>query len=330
MQNRDHEVNEFLKQSIWANATRKPLNQDASFRQYTRLSLDGQSAMLMDAKPPEQPVAEFDRIAKHLHSLDIKAPQSIQISNDDGLLLLEDLGETTFAQALRNGESEVELYSMATDLLSHLHTQTRASSITLPKYDLGVLQQEAVLLPDWFYPYVAQSSASEQTRQSYQKVWEEVFTALDKPHETLVLRDYHIDNLMVIDENRSRQCAVLDFQDALLGHPAYDLVSLLEDARRDISEPLSDEMHERYFIATNFNKAAFMPWYHALGAQRHCKVLGIFVRLFERDAKPVYLQHLPRVVRLLQQCLAEPNLKPVKMWFEEHLDLNKLKLPLIS
>jgi aminoglycoside/choline kinase family phosphotransferase len=327
MRNRQSEITDFLNDTTWADATGAPLNQDASFRQYTRLTLGKQSAMLMDALPPEKPVAEFDRIAKHLASLGVRAPQSLKLDNENGLMLLEDFGDITFTQALKRGDSESALYAMATDLLTQLHNQPTAASISLPAYDLDVLQQEAALLLEWFYPYVMQSTPSAQISQNYQNAWQEVFKNLDDLPSTIVLRDYHIDNLMVVEQGGTTQCAVLDFQDALLGHPAYDLVSLLQDARRDISGALIEEMLSRYFSANSGYRAAFMPWYHALGAQRHCKVLGIFVRLFERDAKGVYLQHLPRVIRLLAQCLAQSNLKPVRTWFEQHLNLDNLNLP---
>ena len=324
---RQTQIDRFLSGTIWNEAIKSPLNQDASFRQYTRLNLATQSAMLMDALPPEKPVSHFDQIAKHLDSLNIKAPQSYKTDEENSLMLLEDLGDMTFTKALHQDYDEAQLYAMATDLLTKLHSQKQAADIALPPYNLNTLQQEAALLTQWFYPYIVGTRPTEEISESYQNAWKEVILTLDQQSETLVLRDYHVDNLMVIKQNGTIQCAVLDFQDALLGHPAYDLVSLLQDARRDIPTTVVNQMLERYFVVTKANQAQFMLAYHVLGAQRHCKVLGIFVRLYERDAKPIYLQHLPRVVSLLSNCLAQPNLKPVKHWFEQYLPLHHLTLP---
>ena len=180
------------------------------------------------------------------------------------------------------------------------------------------LQREADLLIDWFLPAVTGAPAPAAVAAEYRAVWRALYPLADAAPPTLVLRDYHVDNLMELPGRAGvAACGLLDFQDALIGSPAYDLVSLVNDARRDISPALRDAMVERYLAAfPALDRESFLAAAAMLSAQRNCKIVGIFTRLMARDGKPVYLQHIPRVWRLLEADLVHPALAPLKVWLD--------------
>ena len=177
-----------------------------------------------------------------------------------------------------------------------------------------------MLLVDWYQPYITTGVGNEGVKERYADAWIEVLSSLPKPTKTLVLRDFHVDNLMRLHGRQGiSACGLLDFQDALIGPSAYDLVSILEDARRDLCPDLVSKMLDRYYDGMKMGKeevADFNKWYRVLGAQRHCKVLGIFVRLLRRDGKGAYMEHLPRVLELLRAQLRHEELAPLNGWFE--------------
>ena len=174
---------------------------------------------------------------------------------------------------------------------------------------------------DWYAPAALGRPLSKPRREEYLDLWRTILPQAALPDETLVLRDYHVDNLMLLpDRSGVRGCGLLDFQDAVWGPPSYDLVSLLEDARREVPAELRSRMTERYLAAfPALDRAAFLRSAAVLAAQRNCKILGIFTRLWKRDGKPRYLVHLPRLWRLLEQDLANPNLAPIARWLDRHL-----------
>jgi aminoglycoside/choline kinase family phosphotransferase len=300
-----------------------PLAADASFRRYFRVRLaDGGTRVVMDAPPAQEDVGAFARIARLLHDLDLSAPEILAEDRADGLLLLEDLGDLSYTRALAEGADETALYTLATDTLLALHERFEANAARdLPAYDLAALLDEAELLLDWYWPAVLGGPCPEDVRAQFRAAWGEVLEPALADARTLVLRDYHVDNLIWLRERAGvGACGLLDFQDAVLGPPAYDLVSLLRDARRDVPPALQTQMFERYLAARpGLDPAAFAARYWALGAQRTTKVIGIFTRLARRDAKPAYLRHLPRLWGLLETELAQPELGPVRAWYAEHL-----------
>lgn len=316
----------FLAAAGWAEAQQTPLAGDASFRRYIRLGLGGRRVMLMDA-PPEhgEDVRPFARIARHLAELELSAPEILAEDAEHGFLLLEDFGDATFTNLLAAGEDEAELYALATDTLIALHTMEdiRSAPDWLPPYDDERLLAETALLPDWFME--AQGlDVGPRERAAFDNAWLTLFEQVHAGPRTLVLRDYHVDNLMRLDgRDGVRACGLLDFQDALAGHPAYDLMSLLEDARRDVAPALQAAMKDRYFDALALSGAAereaFAAAYAILGAQRHAKVIGIFTRLDRRDGKPIYLKHIDRVWRLFEASLAHPALESIRAWTDAHI-----------
>jgi aminoglycoside/choline kinase family phosphotransferase len=298
------------------------LPSDASFRRYRRLHApDGTTRLLMDAPPEHEKPALFAALSAHLIALGLSAPAVFAADLADGFLLLEDFGEDTFTRLLRAGAEEAALYRGAVAVLAHLHGAADAPRVAVGPYDRTVLQQEAGLLLAWFLPLARGRPASEGETAAFTAALDRVFDELPPATPTLVLRDYHVDNLMRLPGREGlRAWGLLDFQDALLGPAAYDLVSLLEDARRDVPPALVAEALAHYAAARGpALEEGFNAWYAALGAQRHAKVLGIFVRLAWRDGKPVYLAHLPRVWRLFAAALEKPALAPLKPLIEKLL-----------
>jgi aminoglycoside/choline kinase family phosphotransferase len=316
---RDTLIARFLATAGWDDADRGRLAGDASFRHYDRLKRGAERAVLMDAPPPKEDVRPFLAVARLLQSLGLSAPRILAEDVADGLLLLEDFGDGTYTRLLANGGNERELYARAVDTLIHLHCSFKGAE--LPPYDEARLLTEAALLVDWYLPAITGRPTNPALRDSYLATWREVLPLANGAPETLVLRDYHVDNLMLLP-GRDGVAAVglLDFQDAVIGPAAYDVVSLLEDARRDIAPALVEAMLERYFAAfPRQDRAAFMTSYAVLGAQRNAKIVGIFTRLCRRDGKPHYLQHIPRVWRLLEGDLRHEALAPVRAWLDRHV-----------
>ncbi len=323
--------NAFVARAHWNAAQQTPLNGDASFRRYVRLVHGNRRALLMDAPPQHgEDVRPFIHIDRHLRTLHFSAPEIFAHDAEHGFVLLEDFGEDTFSALLNAGEDEAVLYTLATDVLISLHAMDSTHTLPqgLPPYDDTRLLDEAALLPDWFM--AAQNiTPSPEARAAYDEAWQEVFRTLHDTPRTLVLRDYHVDNLMRLKGREGVQaCGLLDFQDALAGHPAYDLASLLEDARRDVGTEIQSAMKARYHKALGTRDvAAFEAAYAILSAQRHAKVIGIFTRLDRRDAKPVYLRHIPRLWGLLERALTHPILTPVRNWTDAHIAQHKRTIP---
>ncbi len=323
---REELLRRFLAEAGWGDAERRVLAADASFRRYDRLTRGDKRAVLMDAPPPQENVDIFDFLAGCLDEIGLSAPQTLAIDREAGFLLLEDFGDQTFTRALAGGADEAELYRLATDTLIALHQGWWVESPKIPPYNEQRLLDEAALLVDWYLPAMTGKETPAVQRESYLAAWREVMPVMlpdpqGVPHK-LVLRDYHVDNLMVVEGRKGvARCGLLDFQDGVIGPVSYDLVSLLEDARRDVSQAVVTEMLERYHAAMrNFvDPWAFAASYAAMGAQRNAKIIGIFTRLSRRDGKHGYLRHIPRVWRLLEGDLQQSALAPVKDWFDREL-----------
>jgi N-acetylmuramate 1-kinase len=313
----------FLDANGWDGAVCTRLAGDASFRCYYRLRRGLDRMIVMDAPPPQEDVAAYIAVAKMLRGLGLSAPEVLAEDRDLGFLLIEDFGDDTYTRALQSGADEPALYSLAIDTLVVLQQAVAAHAIPdLPPYDTARLLDEAALLVDWYMPAVFGSPSAGALREEYLALWRAALPQASAPfHPTLVLRDFHIDNLMLLrDRQGVRRCGLLDFQDAVCGAPAYDLVSLVEDARRDVPERLRRAMTERYLAAfPRLDRAAFLHSAAILAAQRNCKILGIFTRLWKRDGKPGYLAHIPRLWHLLDRDLAHPALTEMARWLDRHL-----------
>lgn len=317
---RERQRRDFLAAQGLADAHTDALQPDASFRRYFRIHRGDQRWMLMDAPPGRENLVSFITVARHLQRLGLRPPGVMVTDTECGFALLEDLGDDTFTRLLASGADEAGLYALAIDLLRHLHAHPDAGALDLPIYDEQRLLDEALLLVDWYWPAIRGEAAADPIRRDFLDAWREILRVLPVMPRTLVLRDFHVDNLMRVPGSTSvQQCGLLDFQDALLGPPAYDVASLLEDARRDPGPGLATAMLARYLTDQSISdREAFMHGYTVLAAQRHCKVAGIFVRLCRRDGKCHYLAHVPRVLRLLESHLHQPCLAPLRDWLQRH------------
>ncbi len=320
---REAAMNDFLAARGWAGVAPVMLAGDASFRRYYRLVDGTRRVVLMDAPPPLEDVGPYVAVANMLRGLGLSAPEIHAEDRECGFLLIEDFGDDVYTRLLEGGADEAALYTLAVDTLIALHRAVGSSEPpALPRYDEARLLAEAALFVDWYAPCVLGGPLPPDARAEYLAQWRAVLPHAALPAATLVLRDYHVDNLMLLPGRRGVQaCGLLDFQDAVWGAPTYDLVSLLEDARRDVTAGLRAAMTERYLAAfPELDGIAFARSAAILAAQRNCKILGIFTRLWRRDGKPAYLRHIPRVWRLLDDDLArEPALAPIADWLDRHL-----------
>jgi len=304
-------IDEFLGQAGWGGADVQPLPGDASFRRYFRIVNGSKSAMLMDAPPPHEDPGEFLRVSGWLIEHGHRAPAIFAEQRDRGLVLLEDFGSDRMRDWLdHHPEEEEATYRKAIDALVELH---RSPPGPFSPYDMTAYQREAGLLPEWFAP----AAGFAVDTAGYEAAWKEVLAPLlprQQPGVT-VLRDYHAENIMLLANGEQ---GLIDYQDALVGHRAYDLVSLLQDARRDVSPELERAMLDHYAAQADADPE-FEADYARLGAQRNAKIVGIFARLWKRDGKPRYLDFIPRVWEAMERDLAHPALAAVARWFDANV-----------
>ena len=333
----------FLEATDWAGATRLPIPGDASTRSYVRLAGGPAPALLMDAPPaaegaacppdatPEERgrlgynaearlagpnLAAFTELARCLRARGVRAPEVYTEDQAQGFAVIEDLGDALLAREAADQAAEAAHYARAGEVPHRLREVGAApgpiGSWHLQTYDETAMLAEVRLLPQWYVPY-ADASLRESAGTAYDAAWTEALAALG-PADTLTLRDYHAENILVLKDG----VGVIDFQDALVGRSAYDFASLIEDARRDVGEAAARSLYEGAALRAP-DPAQFETDYALLAAQRNAKILGIFARLIVRDSKPRYEAFLPRMRAHFRADLARPALAPVRAWFEEHL-----------
>jgi len=348
----------FLAQTGWAEATAVPVAGDASTRSYTRLTRGQDSAILMDAPPgPDGPpvidgksystivhLAEnmrpFAALARYLTAHGISAPHIYAQDLTNGFLLLEDLGDGVFAARIAAGADEEELYAGAIDVLAALHALPPPGPLPcgdggpdhiVPAFDDEALLTEARLLPSWYARLAFGHDLDDTAQAGFAAAWRAVLPHARGDAEVLILRDYHSPNLLQLAGRRGlKRIGVIDFQDALIGPAAYDVASLLQDARRTVPAAIETRLLARYEAARaahapTFDATPFRTAYAIMGAQRTTKIIGLFARLVLRDRKPGYLKHIPQLADYLARDLQHPALAPVAAWFAAHLPLETLR-----
>jgi len=306
----------FLKDAGWEGARIEPLAGDASFRRYFRVTRNLEHAMLMHAPPSNEDPGPFLKVAGYLSEQGRRAPKIFAARLAEGWVLIEDFGDDRMREWLvAHPEHEDATYRTAIDTLVALHGKPAGD---FDPYDMATYHREVDLFVDWYCPAMGLAVDS----RSWTAAWEEALSPLQarqRPGVT-VLRDYHAENIMLPAPSAqgSGEQGLIDFQDALVGHPAYDLVSLLQDARRDVAPELEQAMLE-YYLAQIDAGPDFLADYARLGAQRNAKIVGIFSRLWKRDGKPRYLAFIPRVWEAMERDLAHPALAPVAAWFDDNI-----------
>jgi N-acetylmuramate 1-kinase len=350
----------FIQDAGWRDAELQPLAGDASTRRYVRLARRGQTAMLMDqprgtetaACPPDATADErrtlgynamarlagpdcrpFAAVGHYLRERGFSAPAIFAHDYAAGFLLIEDLGEGRFADLMAGGGSERAFYETAIDALVDLHAAPApktlkvpgADSVHLLAYDPVAMEAEVMLLADWFIPAASGSPLNTDARGEFVSAWRDALSQLDPAAPVMVLRDYHAENLMWMEGRAGiARAGLLDFQDALAGSPAYDLISLTEDARREVRVELAHLMTRRYIAGrrarvAGFDEDAFRFAAALLAAQRNTKIVGIFARLWKRDGQLRYTQHLPRMWGYLERDLSHPALHVLRSWFDRYV-----------
>jgi N-acetylmuramate 1-kinase len=337
-----------LRRSGWDHAARQPMYGDASIRSFERLvALSGETAILMISPPrPDGPILRYGKpyaaiarlsedirafvaMANGLRARGYSTPRIIAHSVSDGLAVLEDLGSTYIADA--DGPNPAR-YTEAVALLADLHSRDLPTQLpiddetyTIPPYDADAMLVEVELLLDWYAPRAAAGAPASGARAQFLSLWSHLLAPILQRPKTWTLRDFHSPNLhWLANRDGLRRLGLIDFQDSVLGPPAYDLASLLQDARVDIPDELELRLialyaRRRHTQDPSFDVAAFTASYAAMGAQRATKILGIFARLDRRDGKPQYLAHLPRIERYLAKNLNHPQMASIRQWYLTHL-----------
>ena len=344
-----HGIHDLLKRAGWDAASRVFMQGDASTRAYERLVREtGETAVLMISPPradgpairfgkPYSAIARlaenirpFVAIGEGLRARGFSAPQVYACDLDRGLAVLEDLGSESFV----SGDAIlIERYGEAVAVLAKLHQMnlpetlpvTAEETYTIPPYDLDALSIEIELVLDWYAPHVARVALASSAKATFVNLWQQVLRDVVAARQTWTLRDFHSPNLIWLPQRQSvARVGIIDFQDCVLGHPAYDVVSLLQDVRVTVPNDVELKLLGHYALMRRegdaaFDMAAFARAYAVLGAQRATKILGIFARLSKRDHKPQYLGHLPRVRKYLTKGLAHPVMTDIRAWYKSYL-----------
>jgi hypothetical protein len=349
---RNETINGFVRQSPMAGGIRYFFEGDASARRYERIETSASTMLLMDMPSrPDGPVVRNGKsysaiahlaegiravvaINDYLFDLDYSASKIYDVDIKQGLALIEPLGNNVFGKMITRGDDMNEPLRAAVEVLADMAARAwpntvavrGSSSYKLAKYDLDAMLIEVDLLPSWFWPLHRKSEPGEDVKTEFSTIWQSLLADIIPNKPVWTLRDYHSPNLLWMPERKGlRRVGLIDTQDCVLGHPAYDLVSMLQDARVDIDFKQADELYDYYcglrsatgrFEARDFSRA-----FAILGAQRATKILGIFARLSKRDGKHIYLNHIPRVSRYLKRNLAHPDLAILKNWYDRNLQL---------
>ena len=339
-------IRAFLEKAGYGNAARRHLTGDASVRAYEHIHAGGKRFVLMDA-PRHAPgpilahgkyyqqiahiaedVKPFIAVGRHLASRGLRAPAIYEADIEAGILLIEDLGSDGVLD--ENGAPIAERYRESAACLAHLHGQAFERDLPVadgivhpvPDFDRDAMQIEVSLLTDWYLPFTRGTPASEDERRAYVAIWDRLIQSLAAAEHNLLLRDFHSPNIIWRpDAAGTDRVGIIDFQDAMIGPSAYDVASLVQDARVDMPDDVAEGVLAHYLALREkqggFDRERFLRDWHVMAAQRNCKLVGIWVRLMQRDGKPAYMRHMPRTFRNLTRALSHPDLAPLRDWCEK-------------
>lgn len=311
MTDRTEQLTDFIRACGWSDAARITIAGDASNRRYERLTRqDGQTLILMDAPADKgEDVRPFIAIAEHLRGVGLSAPAIINRDEVNGFLLIEDLGDDLFKQVIaRDPSFEVPLYEASVDVLTALHA---APLPTLDPYDTATMTTFAARAYE-FYLFGLTGAQDTPQQAKFEELMSGLLAPLKTAQQVLIQRDYHAENLLWLpDRSGPARVGLLDFQDAMRGHPAYDLVSILQDARRDVPPAIEDAMIARYLEQNPQDEDTFRAAYAVLGVQRNLRIVGAFAKLCIELGKPRYIDLIPRVWEFVERNLAHPALAPL-------------------
>jgi N-acetylmuramate 1-kinase len=363
MDTREATKRRFLTASGFGDAERHPLPGDASTRRYERLKKGDRTFMLMDQAPalesqpclPSQTDSEreasgynamarlaagrieaFVAAANYLRAQGLSAPEIHQVDAPNGLLISEDLGDDLFARLIASGQDETPLYLSAVEALARLHELTPPDTLAnkplqsgwpLLTYDDLALKTGADLFVEWYPRFDTRHSLSDKALEEWEVLWSPLRQRSEAGATVFIHRDYHAENLLWLPDRQGvERVGMIDFQDALRGHPSWDLHSLLQDARRDVSPELEKAALDHYFsLRPDTDIPAFMQGYTALATLNEARILGIFARLIVRDHKPRYEAFMPRMWRHLGRNLQAPGMEGLKEWFARYGFSDRLK-----
>ena len=318
MDNRFNQLLLYLEKHKISTKNLVAIKSDASFRKYYRLE---NNILAMDAAPEKgESVSKFSEIARILHSFNLSAPKIIDVNNKEGFILLEDFGDKIFSTYM-NKENKMNLYKKAIDVLIDIKiksNQNKSSLSKLTTYNFEELYRESILFIEWFIEQKLRMQISNKKREEFYQILQQAFLNIKSQNDTLVLRDYHVDNLILKDHKEPlKQVGLIDFQDALLGSSFYDLASLLEDVRMPLNENEKEELVKYYINMTNENYETVLREINFFSLQRNLKILGIFNRLSIRDGKARYLEYLPATFNFIKSNLKSSLFFDMKKWVEE-------------
>jgi hypothetical protein len=346
---REQQRRDFVERSGWRGAEIVPRPGDASTRSYARVALNGRKAMLMDqpqsaeapaapanATPEERRALGYNAVARlagadtarfvaagnHLRGLGLSTPEIFATDPAQGFVLIEDLGDELYADVLTRGGDERDLYEQAAEVLAALHAEEAPALLrpdkALHAYDETALIAETDLMTEWYLPFALGRPAREDEVAEHRALWRATLDSIQEPSPVFVHRDYHAQNLLWLpDREGIARVGLIDFQDAVAGSRAYDLISLVEDARRDVAPEVATATTAHYLTTTGADVEKFRAQMAVMAAQRNAKIAGIFARLYRRDGKPRYLAYLPRVWGYLNRDLEHPALAKLKSWYDK-------------
>ena len=300
----------------------KSIKSDASFRKYFRVYIKNQKNNLLLVNSPKKTENNLGylKATNIFQKINLSVPKIISSDISKGFFLIEDFGTNTYTNLLKNGESEYKLYNLATDILIYINSHSKNLENKLPKYTNKKLIEEVLLFLQWYWPAIYKKPPKKKIINEFIKIWKNLLNQNLKTKKVLVHRDFHIDNLFFLKKRKNlKACGLIDFQDAVIGPSSYDLLSLLEDARRDVNKKIIIKMYNKFKKKlSQKEKKIFDREYKVLSINRHLKVIGIFSRLSIRDKKKSYLNHIPRLWKLVEQSLDFNSLSELKRWINEY------------